>query len=144
MTTAAAWPRASASRTRGVTYQLVVEHNVPGLLTLEEQNVRVGVGIGTTVHNVDAVDHEVFKASGQRCGLRVSGDYMCNECASLTASASGTPVVVLTAWVAADGRFRRLAFGIGCAAFIAKPCDAQVLVAVLRRVLEGERFIAIA
>ena len=54
------------------------------------------------------------------------------------------PVVVLTGWVAEDGRFRKRAFGLGCAAFVAKPCHPRVLVAVLRRVLDGERHIAIA
>jgi DNA-binding response OmpR family regulator len=54
------------------------------------------------------------------------------------------PVVVLTGWVADDGRFRRRAFGLGCAAFVAKPCHPRVLVTVLRRVLDGERHIAIA
>ena len=54
------------------------------------------------------------------------------------------PVVVLTGWVAADGRFRKRAFGLGCAAFVAKPCHPRVLVTVLRRVLDGERHIAIA
>lgn len=56
----------------------------------------------------------------------------------------GPPVVVLTGWVAGDGRFRRRAFGLGCAAFVAKPCHPRVLVTVLRRVLDGERHIAIA
>ncbi|MGV3520541.1 hypothetical protein [Luteitalea sp.] len=54
------------------------------------------------------------------------------------------PVVVLTGWVAEDGRFRKRAFGLGCAAFVAKPCHPRVLVTVLRRVLDGERHIAIA
>lgn len=76
--------------------------------------------------------------------LDLTRGHQWQECASLTGSASAPPVVVLTAWVAADGRFRRLAFSIGCAAFIAKPCHTQVLVGVLRRVLDGERFIAIA
>jgi DNA-binding NtrC family response regulator len=53
------------------------------------------------------------------------------------------PVVVLTGWVAQDGRFRRRAFALGCAAFVAKPCHPRVLVSVLRRVLDGERHIAI-
>ncbi len=54
------------------------------------------------------------------------------------------PTVVLTQWVAHDGRFRRRAFALGCAAFVAKPCHPRVLVTVLRRVLDGERYIAIA
>lgn len=54
------------------------------------------------------------------------------------------PVVVLTGWVAQDGRFRKRAFGLGYAAFVAKPCHPRVLVTVLRRVLDVERHIAIA
>ncbi|BCS34969.1 hypothetical protein TBR22_A41950 [Luteitalea sp. TBR-22] len=53
------------------------------------------------------------------------------------------PVVVLTGWVAHDGRFRHRAFGLGCAAFVAKPCHPRVLAAVLGRVLRGERDISI-
>lgn len=53
------------------------------------------------------------------------------------------PVVVLTGWVAPDGRYRHRAFDLGCAAFVAKPCHPRVLAAVLGRVLRGERDIAI-
>lgn len=67
-----------------------------------------------------------------------------DDCALLVQAQSQSPVVVLTGWVSADGRFRRKAFARGCAAFVAKPCHPRVLVAVLRRVLDGERHIAVA
>jgi DNA-binding response OmpR family regulator len=67
-----------------------------------------------------------------------------DDCTSLGETRLRPPVVVLTGWVSADGRFRRRAFAHGCAAFVAKPCHPRVLVAVLRRVLDGERHIAIA
>jgi CheY-like chemotaxis protein len=66
------------------------------------------------------------------------------DCASFGLLEGAPPVVVLTGWVAADGRFRRRAFDAGCAAFVAKPCHPRVLVTVLRRVLDGERFISMA
>ena len=65
-------------------------------------------------------------------------------CASLGQRADAPPLVVLTGWIAADGRFRKRAFDAGCAAFIGKPCHPRVLVTVLRRVLDGERHIAMA
>ena len=49
------------------------------------------------------------------------------------------PVVVLTAWVAENRRFRRLAEEIGCAAFISKPCSPELVVATVARVRRGER-----
>ena len=64
------------------------------------------------------------------------------DCGSLGQWEAAPPVVVLTGWVAGDGRFRRRAFEAGCAAFVAKPCHPRVLVTVLRRVLDGERHIA--
>jgi len=65
-----------------------------------------------------------------------------NDCRCLAGLEAAPPVVVLTGWVAGDGRFRRRAFEAGCAAFVAKPCHPRVLVTVLRRVLDGERHIA--
>jgi DNA-binding response OmpR family regulator len=67
-----------------------------------------------------------------------------NDCACLGRDRRMPPVVVLTGWVAADGRFRRRAFDAGCAAFVAKPCHPRVLVSVLGRVLAGERHIVVA
>jgi DNA-binding response OmpR family regulator len=66
-----------------------------------------------------------------------------NDCGCLGGMAAAPPVVVLTGWVTADGRFRQRAFDAGCAAFVAKPCHPRVLVAVLRRVLDGARHIAV-
>jgi DNA-binding response OmpR family regulator len=67
-----------------------------------------------------------------------------SDCGGLGCRDGAPPVVVLTGWIAADGRFRRRAFAAGCAAFIGKPCHPRVVVTVIRRVLDGERFIAIA
>jgi DNA-binding response OmpR family regulator len=66
-----------------------------------------------------------------------------NDCGCLGSMEEAPPVVVLTGWVTADGRFRRRAFNAGCAAFVAKPCHPRVLVAVLRRVLDGARNLAV-
>ena len=49
------------------------------------------------------------------------------------------PVVVITGWFAADGRFRRRAFEAGCAAFIRKPCAPHTLVEAVQRVRHGGR-----
>jgi CheY-like chemotaxis protein len=61
-----------------------------------------------------------------------------DECRRLTAR-HVAPVVALTGWVAADGRFRRRAFESGCAAFVAKPCHPRAIVSILHRVSAGER-----
>ena len=49
------------------------------------------------------------------------------------------PVVVLTGWIAADGRFRTRAWRAGAAAFVAKPCPPSLVTDVLARVRRGER-----
>ena len=50
------------------------------------------------------------------------------------------PVIIVTSAVRPDGANRRKARGLAnCAAFIAKPCDHRMLVAVIRRVAAGER-----
>ena len=49
------------------------------------------------------------------------------------------PLVVITGWFAADGRFRRRAFEAGCAAFIRKPCALHALVEAVQRVRHGAR-----
>ena len=49
------------------------------------------------------------------------------------------PVIIVTAAVRPDGANRRKARDLAnCAAFIAKPCDHRMLVAVVRRVAAGE------
>jgi DNA-binding response OmpR family regulator len=67
------------------------------------------------------------------------------ECAALVAedALAGVPVVVLTGWVSADGHFRDLTAAIGCAAFIAKPCPAEVVVRIVEQVRRGERGIEV-
>jgi DNA-binding response OmpR family regulator len=67
-----------------------------------------------------------------------------DELRAADAATEGPPIVVLTGWVVEDGRFRTRAFSLGCAAFIAKPCHPRILVAVLRRVIDGERHVTIA
>jgi CheY-like chemotaxis protein len=54
------------------------------------------------------------------------------------------PLVALTPWTAPDGRFRRLAFGIGCHAFVQAPCSASQLLSVIDRVAAGESQVEIA
>lgn len=56
---------------------------------------------------------------------------------------SGAPVVVLTAWIHDDRRFRDRAEHAGCAAFVAKPCSPELVVSTLDRVQRGERGIEI-
>jgi DNA-binding NtrC family response regulator len=60
-----------------------------------------------------------------------------NECGDIIRS--GTPTIVLTAHVRADGRGRRQTAATGCAAFIAAPCTPIELVRIVERVLAGER-----
>lgn len=67
-----------------------------------------------------------------------------DDCACIGQAAGSPPVVVMTGWVASDGSFRQRAFDSGCAAFVSKPCHPRVLACILRRVLDGERRIAIA
>jgi two-component system, cell cycle response regulator DivK len=52
---------------------------------------------------------------------------------------STRPVIVLSAYVRADRETRERAAGLGCAAFVAKPCTPDRLLAIVRRVLAGER-----
>jgi CheY-like chemotaxis protein len=60
-------------------------------------------------------------------------------CADLSAAGGNIPVVVVTGWASADGRFRRQAFAGGCVAFVLKPCCPDVLAEAVRRVLRGDR-----
>ena len=70
--------------------------------------------------------------------IRVAGDWnMCvefgrNDCTKQV------PVVALSGYVAADGRFRRRSSQAGCAAFVAKPALPSDLDAVIDRVMTGE------
>lgn len=48
------------------------------------------------------------------------------------------PVVALSGWGAPDSRYRTLAWSVGCAAYISKPCSAQTLLATIDRVENGE------
>jgi DNA-binding NarL/FixJ family response regulator len=53
-------------------------------------------------------------------------------------------VVALTRWTSPDGRFRRRAFDLGCAAFVEGPCDGEVLASILDRIAAGEDHIEVA
>jgi two-component system, cell cycle response regulator DivK len=53
------------------------------------------------------------------------------------------PLVALTGYIAADGRFRRRAARVGCAAFIAKPTLPDTVAAVIDRVIDGEHGIEV-
>jgi two-component system cell cycle response regulator DivK len=70
-------------------------------------------------------------------------DWTACQAIAATDGLAAVPVVVLTAWVAADGRFRRRAEEIGCAAFISKPCAPDLIVSTVERVRRGERGIEI-
>lgn len=65
------------------------------------------------------------------------------DCEALIGAAGQqqVPVVALTRWTSLDGRFRRRAFDIGCAAFVGAPVDRDVVVAVVDRVTRGERHV---
>jgi CheY-like chemotaxis protein len=62
-----------------------------------------------------------------------------DACLALPNERPGTPVIVVTGWLAHDGRFQQRAFAAGCAAFVAKPCTEEMLTSVVRRVRRGER-----
>jgi CheY-like chemotaxis protein len=66
-----------------------------------------------------AADWQYFRALGQ-------------EKHHLTA-----PLIVMSAWSAPDGP-RRLAFSMGCDAFVAKPCSVETLLDVIDRLAAGE------
>jgi len=57
---------------------------------------------------------------------------------------SGVPVVALSGWGVPDWRYRSLAWSVGCAAYIAKPCSEQTLSNTIDRVRRGEVGIAVA
>jgi CheY-like chemotaxis protein len=61
------------------------------------------------------------------------------DCARLTGAPDARPVVVVTAWLAGDGRFRARTFASGAAAFVVKPCTGETLADAVRRVRSGER-----
>ena len=48
------------------------------------------------------------------------------------------PVIVFTGWLSPDRRFRRLARELGCSAFVAKPCDTELLAKTIARAIGGE------
>ena len=70
-------------------------------------------------------------------------DWAACGAATLMDGLATVPIVVLTAWVASDGRFRRRAEEMGCAAFVSKPCAPDLLVSTVERVRQGERGIEI-
>lgn len=72
-----------------------------------------------------------------------AGDWLECDTVVRTAKQHQLPVVALTRWASLDGRFRRRAFDLGCAAFVREPCDTDVLVAVSDRVTAGERHIEV-
>ena len=49
------------------------------------------------------------------------------------------PIVVVSSYVTEDGRYRRLATRLGCAAFLAKPSTPSTVDGVVTRVIRGER-----
>ena len=51
------------------------------------------------------------------------------------------PLIVMTSWSAPDGRYRQMAFRMGCDAFVTKPCSAETLIAAVARLAAGERAI---
>ena len=51
----------------------------------------------------------------------------------------GIPTIVVTGWWSPDRLYRDRAFAAGAAAFVMKPVSATDLVAVVRKVLDGER-----
>ena len=51
---------------------------------------------------------------------------------------AGVPIVALTGWVSASGRYRQRAARCGCAAFIAKPASPKTVENTLERVIRGE------
>ena len=57
---------------------------------------------------------------------------------------SGVPLVALSGWGAPDWRYRTLAWSVGCAAFIAKPCTEETVSRTIDRVTRGEVGIAVA
>jgi CheY-like chemotaxis protein len=69
----------------------------------------------------------------------LDADAAWTDCDALVACAGATPVIVVTGWIAADGRYRRRAFEAGAAAFVLKPCSEKTLAAAVRRVCRGER-----
>jgi CheY-like chemotaxis protein len=61
------------------------------------------------------------------------------ECGLLVETARPAPVVLITSWVRPDAANVRRCMSIDCAAFVAEPCVPSDLVAIVQRVLTGER-----
>jgi DNA-binding NtrC family response regulator len=57
--------------------------------------------------------------------------------------AQALPVIVISGYVAADGRYRRRAAQCGCAAFMAKPALPADVEVTIERVLSGEQGIEV-
>jgi CheY-like chemotaxis protein len=53
------------------------------------------------------------------------------------------PLIVMTSWKARDGRYRRMAFAMGCDGFVETPCSVESLLEVMSRFAGGERDIEI-
>jgi DNA-binding NarL/FixJ family response regulator len=49
------------------------------------------------------------------------------------------PLIVLSFWHTGDGRYRKLAFRMGCDAYLQAPCTAQHLLETIDRLADGER-----
>jgi len=69
---------------------------------------------------------------------RAADWHVCGELAA-RAARKGVPVLATSDWLAPDGRYRRRAFALGCAAFIAKRGSPDRVIDALRRITDGER-----
>src|SRR5262249_42313351 len=61
------------------------------------------------------------------------------DCGILVEAAKPAPVGLITSWVRPDAANGRRCMSSGCAAFVAEPCVPSDLVAIVQRVLTGER-----
>ena len=74
--------------------------------------------------------------------VELSADWI--YCQQLAQQPRHGPLIVLSAWRAPDGRYRQLAFRMGCDAFVQAPCAADQLVTTIDRLALGERRIDVA
>ena len=74
--------------------------------------------------------------------LELSSDW--TYCGELAQRGPMAPMIALSSWRAPDGRYRRLAFRIGCAAFVQTPCIVARLIETIDRLASGETKIDVA
>ena len=69
--------------------------------------------------------------------LELAADWL--HCGDVARAGRTAPLIALSFWQTDDGRYRKLAFRVGCDAYLQAPCTARHLLETIDRLADGER-----